>query len=255
MRWLQILNYFPYGISDVVHYLPVQEFLYALFRQHILFVNAIKLVKFGVYHLNRKKPSFMQVGRRVLVDVHTLYFLIRHYGEPAVVIALQLYLRPRGHPAVRHVVKELKIQLIPGKLPYASVVAAPAHRNVNSVRAELHIVPAVHGVLAAHNIAVFVSLTIPYLNVVLRKLCYIIILYAGKICLRRAFDIYGAALFSINICLYAIRFDLNGIRSQRRAVKPLPIKRAFEHARLQLRGFREHIRVALYLATPDRVCC
>lgn len=195
----------------------------------------------------------MQIRGRVLVDIRAFYLLIRHYRKLAVVAALKLDFRACGYAAVRRSVEKLKIQLIPGKLAYAGVVSASVCRNVRAVYAKRHVVLAVHGVLSAHDIAVFVSLAVSDLYVVLREFSHVVVFHSGEISLRKTLYVDYASGLPVDICLYAVGLNLNCISPLHVAVKPLIMKRAFQHPGLKMRRLRKHIRVALYLAIPDRI--
>jgi len=195
----------------------------------------------------------VQVRGRILVDIRAFYLLIRHYRKLAVVAALKLDFGACRYAAVRRSVEKLEIQLIPRELAYAGVVSASVRRNVRTAYAERHIVLAVHGVLPAHDIAVFVSLAVSDLYVVLREFGHVVVFHSGKIRLRKTLYVDDASGFPVDIRLYAIGLDLNGISTRHVAVKPLCMKRTFKHSRFQRRRLRKHIRVALYLAIPDRI--
>ena len=195
----------------------------------------------------------MQIRGRVLVDIRAFYLLIRHYRKLAVVAALKLDFRACRYAAVCRSVEKLEIQLIPGKLAYAGVVSASVRRNVRAVYAKRHVVLAVHGVLSAHDIAVLVSLAVSDLYVVLREFSHVVVFHSGEISLRKTLYVDYASGLPVDIRLYAVGLNLNGISPRHVAVKPLIMKRAFQHPGLQLRRLRKHIRVALYLAIPDRI--
>ena len=107
--------------------------------------------------------------------------------------------------------------------------------------------------LPAHDITVFVSLAISDLYVVLREFSHIVVFHSCEIRLRKTLYVNDASSLPINIRLYAIGLNLNCISPLYIAVKPLIMKRAFKHPRLQLRRLRKHIRIALYLTIPDRI--
>ena len=124
MRRLQALDYFAYGVPEILHYLPVQLFLYAVILRHVFFVDVLELVKLGIQHLYREEPRLMQIRGRVLVDIRAFYLLIWHYRKLAVVAALKLDFRACRYAAVCRSVEKLEIQLIPGKLAYTGIVSA-----------------------------------------------------------------------------------------------------------------------------------
>ena len=255
MRWLQVLDYFAYGVPEILHYLPVQLFLHAVILRHVFLVDVLELVKLGIQHLYREEPRLVQIRGRILIDIFAFYLLIRHYRKLTVIAALKLDLRTRRYAIIRCSVEKLEIQLIPGKLAYAGVVPTSVRRNIRTVYAKRHIVPAVHGVLSAHDIAIFVSLTISDLYVILRKFSHVVVFHAGKIRLRRTIYVDNASGFPVNIRLYAIGLNLNGISARHVAVKPLLMERAFKHSGFQRRRLCKHIRIALYLAIPNRIRC
>lgn len=166
----------------------------------------------------------MQIRGCILVDIRAFYLLIRHYRKLAVVAALKLDFGACRYAAVRRSVEKLEIQLIPGKLAYTGVVSASVRRNVRTAYAERHIVLAVHGVLPAHDIAVFVSLAVSDLYVVLREFGHVVVFHSGKIRLRKPLYVDNASGFPVDIRLYAIGLDLNGISPRHAAVKPLCMK-------------------------------
>ena len=254
MRRLQALHYFSNSVPEILHYLPVQLFLHAVIRRHVFLVDVLELVKLGIQHLYREEPRLMQIRGRILVDIRAFYLLVRHYRKLAVVAALKLDFRTRRYAIIRCSVEKLEIQLIPRELAYTGVVSASVRRNVRTAYAKRHVVLAVHCVLPTHDIAVFVSLAIPDLYVILREFGHIVVFYTGQIRLRKTLYVDNASGFPVDICLYAIGFNLNGISARYVAVKPLLMKRAFQHPGFQLRRLCEHIRVTLYLAIPDRIC-
>lgn len=253
MRRLQTLNYFAYSISEILHYLPVQLFLHTVIRRHVFLIDVLELVKLSIQHLYRKEPRLVQIRGRILVDIRAFYLLIRHYRKLTVVAALKLYFRTRQYAIIRYSIKKLEIQLIPGKLTYTSVISTSVCRNVRTAYAKRHVILAVHGVLPTHNITVFISLAVSDLYVVLREFGHIVVFHSGKIRLRKTLYIDDTSSFPVDIRLYAIGLNLNGISPRHITVKPLLMKRAFKHSRFQHRRLCKHIRVALYLAIPNRV--
>ena len=113
MRRLQALDYFAYGVPEILHYLPVQLFLHTVILRQIFFVDVLELVKLGIQHLYREESRLMQIRGRVLIDIRAFYLLIRHYRKLAVVAALKLDFRACRYAAVRRSVEKLEIQLIP----------------------------------------------------------------------------------------------------------------------------------------------
>ena len=113
MRRLQVLDYFAYGVPQILHYLPVQLYLHAVILRHVFFVDVLELVKLGIQHLYREEPRLMQIRRRVLVDIRAFYLLIRYYRKLAVVASLKLDFRACRYATVRRPVEKLEIQLIP----------------------------------------------------------------------------------------------------------------------------------------------
>ena len=195
----------------------------------------------------------MQIRGRILVDIRAFYLLVRHHRKLPIVGTIELNFRTSRYAAVRRSIEKLEIQLIPRELAYAGIVSASVRRNIRTAYAKRHVVLAVHRVLPAHDIAVFVSLAIPDLYVILREFSHVVVFYTGQIRLRKTLYVDDASCFPVNICLHAVRFNLNGISARHVAIKPLLMKRAFQHPGLQLRRLRKHIRIALYLAIPDRV--
>ena len=169
----------------------------------------------------------MQIRGRILIDICAFYLLIRHYWKLAVVAALKLDFRDCRYAAVCRSVEKLEIQLIPRKLAYAGVVSASVRRNISAVYAKRHVVLAVHGVLPAHDITVFVSLAISDLYVVLWEFSHVVVFHSGEIRLWRAIYIDNPSGFPVNIRLYAIGLNLNSISPLYVAVKPLIMKRTF----------------------------
>ena len=169
----------------------------------------------------------MQIRGCILIDICAFYLLIRHYWKLTVITTLKLNFRASRYAIICCSVEKLEIQLIPGKLTYTSVVSTSICRNIRTVYAKLHVVPAVHGVLPAYDIAIFVSLTISDLYVILRKFSHVVVFHAGEIRLRRTIYVDNTPGFPVNIRLYAIGLNLNGISPLYVAVKPLIMKRTF----------------------------
>ena len=255
MRRLQALHYFSNGVPEILHYLPVQLFLHAVILRHVFLVDVLELVKLGIQHLYREEPRLVQIRGRILIDICAFYLLIRHYRKLTVITALKLDFRTRRYAIIRCSVEKLEIQLIPRKLADAGVVSASVRRNVRAVYAKRHVVLAVHGVLPAYDIAVLVSLAVSDLYVILRKFSHVVVFHAGKIRLRRTIYVDYASSLPVDIRLYAVGLNLNGISPLHVAVKPLIMKRTFQHPGLKIRRLRKHIRVALYLAIPNRIRC
>lgn len=195
----------------------------------------------------------MQVRGRILVDIRAFYLLVWYHRKLAVITALKLDFGTCRYTIVCRSVEKLEIQLIPRELAYADIVSTPVRRNVCTAYAKRHVVLAIHGVLPAHDIAVFVSLAVSDLYVVLREFCHVVVFHSGKIRLRKTLYIDDASGFPVNIRLYAVGPNLNGISPRHVAVKPLLMKRAFKHSGFQRSRLRKHIRVALYLAIPNRI--
>ena len=172
----------------------------------------------------------MQVRGRILVDIRAFYLLVWHHWKLSIVGTIELNFRASRYAAVRRSVEKLEIQLVPRELTYAGVVSASVRRNVRTAYAERHIVLAVHGVLPAHDIAVFISLAISDLYVVLREFCHVVIFHSGKIRLRKALYVDDASSFPVDIRLHAVRLNLNSISPRHVAVKPLLMERAFQHS-------------------------